>query len=539
MTPDTELSKSLGIQTREQWQIVCFCSLLDGDHLQQENIMKLLPSISNSPFCKPQLPERRTLMRSMFLKLGIALALCFGAANLAHATQNGGTVTINSKTSLNANTVNGKITADSTGAERGGTVKIIGSSSFMNATLPSVSAKNNAGTGDGGTIDISQLTMLTVNGTLTVNAGTAADSDGNGGTINIHDNGTVIVNSTTFTASGYGDGDGGNITLGSVTPIDISTAIINAQAGTSGSGDGGKVTINGATGPVGLPLQVNSIIMVDGGSGLLSAAENDFGRIQINSTTCQQRTTGLAPWPKTYWNCQHPDGSTPADKTLYTGANKLHATMKTALATAKIQIYIMRDVDAFKDYHNVGPASNVGVFGYSYEASRVSAAFFDTLPSTGTPTASALYSGDIIHEMSHQLNYWSWGHQDNVNATWLTAYNNANTAFDAPGLPPPATNNCPTVVDIDRLATTQPGGAICSKFDGSSGNPFLKNSDGDNKFGDTTFLNTEERFARAFADAYSRAFASNVFVDQYVTDVLARLPLERTYMDTVLANGAP
>ena len=89
--------------------------------------MKLLSSKSNSPLCKSQLPERRTLMRSMLLKLGTALALCFGAANLAHATQNGGTVTIRTVTTTaewNTAVANGGINVNGAGSDSGGTVMV-------------------------------------------------------------------------------------------------------------------------------------------------------------------------------------------------------------------------------------------------------------------------------------------------------------------------------------------------------------------------------------------------------------------------------
>jgi hypothetical protein len=317
-----------------------------------------------------------------------------------------------------------------------------------------LSAKGDpAGTGDGGVVELGFITDLTTSD-ISVAGGAGPSSNAKGGTINIHDSSTITVGASKFDASAQGTGDGGSITINTAgTKIDISQATINAKADVNGTGKGGKVEVAYAKGAPGQPLSVNTIIKVDGSDSLSAAAESDFGRIKINSTTCQQRTTHLAPWPKTYWNCQHLYASTVADKRLYAGASKLHGTNQSALDTAKIQIYIMRDPIAFQDYHGVGPANTLGIFGYSYEALRVSAVFFQLL-TAGAPdtSANAYYSGTVIHEMSHQLNYWSWGHVDSTGPTWLGHLNTATLNFDAPGMPPPAVNNCSVVVDADRTA---------------------------------------------------------------------------------------
>jgi hypothetical protein len=312
-----------------------------------------------------------------------------------------------------------------------------------------------------------------------------------------------------------------------------------------GTGKGGKFTAYYQAPADG--LNVNTIIKVDGGDSIRAVPESDFGMIKLNGQACQQRTTGEASWPKTYWNCQHPDmASTTSDKRIYGGAAKLHATTKSALNTAKIQIYIMRDPDAFKDFHGVGPANTHGIYGYSYEALRVSAVFFQLLTDT-TPdtTVSALYSGTIIHEMSHQLNYWSWGRVDSTDATWLGHENTATTAFDDPGLPPPTVNHCSTVVDADRTATDH--SAICSTFDGATINPstgvpypFKKNSAGlATEGGEAWFLSDEERFANAFAASYQRLYPLDIAIDVYNTDIENRLTDEHAYMDIIRDTGTP
>jgi trimeric autotransporter adhesin len=487
--------------------------------------------------------------------ISIETANAVSATSSSGATANskGGNVTLiaNPNLSVVSTLTGAAVNVDGKGTSDGGSIKI-----WANGTLNvgssvgalALSAKADpAGKGNGGTIEIGYLTNLTTSDTLSVAGGAGASSNGKGGTINIHDSGTITVGTSNFDASAKGTGNGGNITINTAgANIDLSQASIKAIADPNGSGNGGKVEVAHAQGAVGQGLSVNTIIKVDGSDSLRNIAENDFGRIKINSTTCQQRTTGLTPWPKTYWNCQHLDTSTAADMKMYAGANKLNAVNKSALNTAQIQLYIMRDPLAFADYHGVGPGTTTGIFGYSWEALRVSAVFFQLLTSGAPDTsANAYYSGTVIHEMSHQLNYWTWGHVDSTGATWLGHFNTATTNFDAPGLPPPAVNNCSTVVDADRIANGH--NAICSTFDGvtidpatNQPYPFKKNSNGlAVEGGEPGFVVNEERFADAFAASYQRLYPTDIIIDLYITALENRLTDEHAYMDNVRDTGTP
>ena len=443
-----------------------------------------------------------------------------------------------------------KATGPDTGNGDGGSIYLATSQSLvLNSASKMTLNADAASTGNGNAIVgdpavYGRKAIQFYPGSMNVDYGNAAgqyllsakggSTDGNGGTILLASSFGAFkavsagADAAIDVSAQGGDGNGGEIFFYNYVGFENNA---KAKATGFGNGDGGKFTAyyyNPAT-----PMDVNKVVKVDGGDSRLADAEKDFGRIKINSTICRQRTTGLDPWPKTYWNCQHPDiASTPADTKLYLGADKLHASQKGALATAKIQIYIMRDINAFSDYHGKGPTITDGVFGYSEEDLRVSAAFFDTLPSTGTPIASAIYSGVIIHEMAHQLNYHAWAQADNYNASWLAAYGSSNTTFDGAG-------TCLTVVDADRTAAGYP--TVCSKFDGSPGNPLMTNSNGLHTFGGATFLNKEERFAEAFADAYQRLYPGDIFVDAYSTAVMLRLGAEQTYMTGVITSltGAP
>lgn len=512
-------------------------------------------------------------------------------------SEKGGTINISTQSStiaVGSSNASVRLEARSPDDGDGGTVSLT-SATDINAAGASIDVSAGPGSsGTGGNISISSQGAITVTGDLIASGGC---NDGNGGTIVIDGDdaqvGSIYVDAGdsascpafaakathsrikkrvdhqvvagvyTFGTSGQpkvwnpdptkgisakaANGVGGEVIIHNSNNVDL-TAFPDSYIIAKGVGDtGGKVTIDQVNPGA---LDVNKIIKVDGSDALLAAAENDFGRISLNGEICQQRTTGQNSWPKTYWNCQHPDESTSADIRLYTtGAFKLHAATKTALGIAKIQLYIMRDSNAFEAYHGVGPASPLGHQGYSYEGLRVSAAFFQMIvnSSAATSNSSALYSGTIIHEMAHQLNYWSWGHEDH-SVTWHGHMSVATDVFDAPGLPPPATNNCSTVVDADRIdPLIGARDAICSKFDGVTNNPstnspypFKKNSVGLSvEGGEAWFLSDEERFANAFAASYRRLYPTDVIVDKYTTAIEERLTDEHTYMDNIRDNGAP
>lgn len=329
-----------------------------------------------------------------------------------------------------------------------------------------------------------------------------------------------------------GDGNGGGFrSFPYVTVIESSITIPIVDARGHGNGDGGKIQFyTNVSG-----FDPNKFFKVDGGVTSLNSAENDFGRITINDVACNQFTTGQsATWPKTYWNCIHPDESSSTDMFMPAAAQKLHTTMKTGLLGQGVQIYLMEDIEKFKTFHRVpGPTDTEGVAGYSDISRKVSAAFRWEIYSSGNKNVSSFYSGTIIHEVGHQLDENVWGIASSNNATWLTAHNGATTAFDA-GFP----GTCATKVDADRTDPSVGLPAICALFDGV-GEPLLSNSQGLHNHGGGWFLSKSERFARSFENAYSRKFPTEIFVQIYDSKVDARLPLEQSFMNTLTTNGAP
>lgn len=335
-----------------------------------------------------------------------------------------------------------------------------------------------------------------------------------------------------------GDSNGGGFLswayLNYIAPgLDVTTI----DASGRGSGEGGWIqTYHGISN-----LEVNKLFKVTD-DGILAAraqfvvdAESNQGRLVLNNITCQRRGTGLS-WPETYWNCIHPDASTAADQMMPPAAAKLHTTMKNALSARNTQVYLFEDITKFMAFHGTSAPVNGtdGISGYTELDLRISAAFLWEIYPDGNANNSGYYSGTIIHELGHQLDERVWNTASANNATWLAARNADTTAFDV-GYP----GTCAAKVDADRTDPAVGLGAICGLFDGSPGNPLKSNSVGFDEFGGESFLNPQERFTRAFAEAYRRAYPAAVITKVYGRLIDARLPLQQGYMDTMIGNGAP
>ncbi len=454
-------------------------------------------------------------------------------------------------------TVAGSLTSNGKDAGKGGNI-LVQSAQNADLTMASISASGGCNSGDGGEVSISADNNISVGGAAAAEGGGTcatlnqqtgllplAPGDGNGGTITI----TGRISGDFFTGpltglsvdAKSGDGNGGTITIHNTNAVDISHLVgpgaITARG--IGNGKGGKVVIDKVDKEPS-SISISRVIAVSGGDGLLSAEDNDFGSIELNGITCQQRTTGENLWPKAYWNCISTE-SNATQRRMPRAAIKLHTTMRTNLGTQNVEIYLMRNIDVFKKFHKVaGPADTEGVRGWSEITLKVSAAFKDELYASGNFDASPFYSGTIIHELGHQLDENVWSDASINNAAWLAANQTATTAFDAPGLPPPAPNNCPAVVDADRTDPSVQLNAICSLFDGvPAGEIFKTNSQGLHDYGGGWMLSKRERFTRAFANAYQRKYPTDIFLDEYQKFVDGRLQAERNYMDLMIVNGQP
>lgn len=472
----------------------------------------------------------------------------------------GGDIRISSDVlTLNAPVYNFQASGPPTGNGDGGTIRVasttqaaISSSSAISMTADaatSASGQGNAQLGDLNNQGLPRAIQLFPGGapltfgpsntpgafTLSANGGKAG---GNGGLVYVASGPVTLLQGNSINAKSLaGNGNGGRILFQSFIQNIANLAKVSATG--TGNGTGGKFEALYQA-PIG-GLKVNNIIKVDGGDSLKGTAESDFGRITLNNTQCQQRTTALT-WPVTFWNCDHPDGSTAADQSAYKAAEKLHVSMSTGLSNQGVHIYIFTNVNKFKDFHGVGPLDTSGVSGYSDVNLKVSATFRFELYSSGDKNISSFHSGTIIHELGHQLDENVWKNASNIpasssNDAWLTANGNATTAFDAA--------DCAVVVDPDRTDPQVGLNAICFQFDGVPDpngpfpEPHLSNTDGLSVYGGGFANNKSERFVRSFAMAYSRKLPTVIFMQLYNQKFDNRVPAEQQYMDQMILNGQP
>jgi hypothetical protein len=266
-----------------------------------------------------------------------------------------------------------------------------------------LSAKGDpAGTGDGGIIELGFITDLTTSD-ISVAGGAGAGSNAKGGTINIHDSSTITVGTSSFDASGHGDGNGGHVTLNAGFPVNLVDVVVNAKAGTTGNGAGGTFTATSAKGNTGIPLRVNIIIKVDAGSNALVATQ--AGTIALNGVTCNQWKTGTGTgstsWPMTYWNCAHAV-SQPYEIAVSDALLGLPSSFKTKIGIQEVPVYIF-DTGANFDSYFISGVTIGNPLGISNIAIKYIAVFETVLGVDYT----AFMQGHIMHEVGHLIDNYT------------------------------------------------------------------------------------------------------------------------------------
>lgn len=236
----------------------------------------------------------------------------------------------------------------------------------------------------------------------------------------------------------------------------------------SASGDGGRIELKATTSGTALgsnnqavlgPINVNALMKVEPSGNSASF----LGSIQINGVTCQQQSTGLNVYPRTYWNCVHQTNPTGEEALVADGANSLPPNLKAYLELTKVglsndnrtvQIYAMDNIDSFLSYTN-SPAPDtgtLGVYGIGSNSFRVAAAFIRVETAGGLVNArdaadsQTVVAATMVHELGHHLDY-IWGNLSQ------------QLPFAAPPGPNPPPNH--VLTDLSRL---QNSGACVNAF---------------------------------------------------------------------------
>lgn len=301
--------------------------------------------------------------------------------------------------------VNGHaITFDTKDAKSGDSpLLVFGKSDF------SFSANGGQGGGNAGSIKITTTKNARIRNQAAVISAVSNGDSGNGGAVQVNaekfrfvspTQQGVLYNVSIKTSALSGSGDGGRIEL---------------KATTSGT----KLDANGQT-TLG-PINVNALMKVEPAGNNASF----LGSIQINGVTCQQQSTGLNVYPRTYWNCVHQTNPTGEEALVADGANSLPANLKQIVQQTNVglsndnrtvQIYAMDTIDSFLSYFNEPtPATGtLGVYGYGSNFFRVAAAFIRVDTAGGLVNArdaansQTVVAGSMVHELGHHLDY-IWG----------------------------------------------------------------------------------------------------------------------------------
>lgn len=133
------------------------------------------------------------------------------------------------------------------------------------------------------------------------------------------------------------------------------------------------------------------------------------------------------------WDCIHPYNSSYAgERTSGLGVSQLSPTLKTDLVNYNVRLFIMRDIEHSKLYHEglVGATADLGVWGISYKVDtggdRVSAAFYRAFTTTDflnwntANDANGQLTSTLVHEVGHQLD-GIWGRESDNDSAFESA----------------------------------------------------------------------------------------------------------------------
>lgn len=391
-----------------------------------------------------------------------------------------------------------------------------------------------SGDGDGGAVYFAaaQYTSLIGTSKVTINADAAPSGNGNGvtgdpavygrkavqfypGSINV-DYGNAAGQYLISAKGGSSGGNGGTVLLSSsfgalkAVGAGADAAIdVSAQAGDSNGGEiyfynyvgfanGAEAKANGTgTGNGGKftsyyydpanPLGVKTFIKVEGASTQLATAENDFGRVTINGVICQQRTTGQAAWPSTYWNCAHPDASNVKESSLKDALIALPATFQGLLSD--VDVYVMANSAAYNSYFN--STLSVEAQGVSTSGQKRAAVF--EAKGTGPIDISGFLKGALMHEMGHLVNAYDGNPQGG--AGFIAAYTADKTNM---------IGNYPTAPQAPTCMQVFNNNGFCTAHSADA-NPWITFK--------TAFIGTQPEDSEMFAFAFQTCSSYSIFDD--------------------------
>ncbi|MBJ7900935.1 MAG: hypothetical protein GC158_13700 [Cyanobacteria bacterium RI_101] len=345
-----------------------------------------------------------------------------------------------------------KADGPSTGDGNGGEVIVIGTQVNLDPVSKARITADGAPNGTGNAI-VNPLSspgphavrlQVTGNSNLTFGAGagrfkitaTGGLTGGNAGSIKVSTAGSIHVRNTfsAIDASAVEDSaNGGQIELlsPSVTfqegnnnnPTQVA---LNAAGGANG--DGGVISLSFAPN-----FDVNAVLDASPteGTPAIVAAQAQLApgkkgaRVILNNVPCQemQTTDSDGLWPRTYYNCVHPDGPESAEDKApaQTITSKLSVTLRQTAGIKAINIYVFSDIDK----HNQAFArsvSNVAAETWQARGNKglIYESVFENIP--GRALTLAEIQETAIHEAGHGFDHLfkqSNGSASQRYSTWI------------------------------------------------------------------------------------------------------------------------
>ncbi|MBA4049813.1 MAG: hypothetical protein C0464_02260 [Cyanobacteria bacterium DS2.008] len=250
----------------------------------------------------------------------------------------------------------------------------------------------------------------------------------------------------------------------------------------------------------------------------------------LNGNVLCVQQNGSNNFPLIWYACARPYTPSAAALSVNASAHTLKATWQTSLLNAGVQVFVMRNIESFKDFDTRWPGFYTGVLGFStHTGIKRSAAFQEQFldeTHTDVNNAPTYMTGTILHELGHQMDVVVWGNISTANSAgvlgsirWQTAVNADIAAFNA--LP------CGIALDVDRAAASLP--LVCgTKPAGTSNFAWL---------GSTALPGSTGNF-ELWARAFNRRAGGTI--PQYPSLVQERLGSNmHTYMNDLWSTGAP
>lgn len=251
----------------------------------------------------------------------------------------------------------------------------------------------------------------------------------------------------------------------------------------------------------------------------------------LNGNVLCVEQNGSNNFPLIWYACARPYTPSAAALAVNASAHTLKATWQTSLLNAGVQVFVMRNIESFKNFDGRWNGFYKGIAGIStHSGIKRSAAFQEYFvvedPLGGFNDLPTNMTGTILHELGHQMDTVVWSNISTANSVgvpgsirWQTAVAADIAAFNALA--------CGIALDVDRAAANMP--LVCgTKPAGTSNFAWL---------GSTALPGSTGNY-ELWARAFNRRAGGTI--PQYESLVQERLGTNmHIYMNDLWSTGAP